>query len=894
MKEKELKELKLTKNIIIPFPNFQQNTIISPTQMNDNFEEIEHAYNSLIDNHNGALEKINKVLSDLTSSDNEAIVNEQERVQAEETRVQNEEQRISDEEERKTEETKRIAMYNTHLNDELRREQKHTEMVNTFDTKIGEVNTFVSTKKEEIDSFVDTKTEEVEEFVDLKTNQVNSFITTKTSEINAFVTAKGQEVQNAINAIPPKSELIGAKGDKGDKGDTPSITHLETSINNKINEVETRFNTLTSSQQQDAEVIDARVGENGKSYASLGDRLNEIDLQLAQVAINVKDFGAKGDGVTDDTKAIQDALDSMGNTSILTSDKGKTFLVTKPLNVKFDNINIDFNGSCIVYNSTYNLGNTNGRERTEGIFNVKGKEIGSNINVRGVYRYKTSRFDGLKLDLDNPSSIKDGSYYYLSLSNMEWKGWSKDFTDDPIVIRQMVRIFVIDGNIIVDYDTPFDISELSGTIIEVKPIRNVTIRNTILNNITPIADDEYYNNDTIIQEDLTVRNSWVGGISVKYGECLKFENLEIIGNYLPGLITRSMNNSEVINFICKNPRSISAGCGYVIQCNNSRHVIIRGAKGFQTRHIVDFSASTHCHVYDSVDEYLSITTTSYDCHGIGEHDISFTNCIGSIGIGNGINEFPMQTTKIKITNCVAKYMRIGACKEISIVNSEIGLGMSRGGQRVEKLYIDNCKVYYRFTLAIHYALRRSMYYNPEVRITNSQIIGLNEDILSSNLLNLQDFDKVEIINTIIDNKNRGSNITQGSTIDAKDFILKGCDVINTGFVLPTTHKNNYIFNNNNFIIEDDIPATNVYVINVNDKDSINLFLFENNVVIGTSVAKSYWLRFIGENGLNIGMMKISNNIMKYVSQRVDSSINCDYKLINNNVLNNVNSDIITQ
>ena len=59
MKEKELKELKLTKNIIIPFPNFQQNTIISPTQMNDNFEEIEYAYNNLIDNHNGAITKVN-------------------------------------------------------------------------------------------------------------------------------------------------------------------------------------------------------------------------------------------------------------------------------------------------------------------------------------------------------------------------------------------------------------------------------------------------------------------------------------------------------------------------------------------------------------------------------------------------------------------------------------------------------------------------------------------------------------------------------------------------------------------------------------------------------------------------------------------------------------------
>ena len=64
MKEKELKELKLTKNVIIPFPNFQQNTIISPTQMNDNFEEIEYAYNNLIDNHNSAITKINEALAE--------------------------------------------------------------------------------------------------------------------------------------------------------------------------------------------------------------------------------------------------------------------------------------------------------------------------------------------------------------------------------------------------------------------------------------------------------------------------------------------------------------------------------------------------------------------------------------------------------------------------------------------------------------------------------------------------------------------------------------------------------------------------------------------------------------------------------------------------------------
>jgi hypothetical protein len=56
--KKQLEELKLTKNIIIPFPNFQENTIISPVQMNDNFEEIENAYNALIDAHNGAVTNI--------------------------------------------------------------------------------------------------------------------------------------------------------------------------------------------------------------------------------------------------------------------------------------------------------------------------------------------------------------------------------------------------------------------------------------------------------------------------------------------------------------------------------------------------------------------------------------------------------------------------------------------------------------------------------------------------------------------------------------------------------------------------------------------------------------------------------------------------------------------
>ena len=53
------------------------------------------------------------------------------------------------------------------------------------------------------------------------------------------------------------------------------------------------------------------------THNTLNDRLDNVDeiqaqtnAQLSQIAVNVKNFGAKGDGVTDDTLAIQTAINS--------------------------------------------------------------------------------------------------------------------------------------------------------------------------------------------------------------------------------------------------------------------------------------------------------------------------------------------------------------------------------------------------------------------------------------------------------------------------------------------------------------------------------------------------------------------------------------------------------
>ena len=47
---------------------------------------------------------------------------------------------------------------------------------------------------------------------------------------------------------------------------------MTTTISNKVKDIDTRFNTLTSKQQQDAEVIDARAG-----YNSLNERLEAME-----------------------------------------------------------------------------------------------------------------------------------------------------------------------------------------------------------------------------------------------------------------------------------------------------------------------------------------------------------------------------------------------------------------------------------------------------------------------------------------------------------------------------------------------------------------------------------------------------------------------------------------
>lgn len=194
----------------------------------------------------------------------------------EEERKSNELDRKSQEARRVSNEVERISNENTRKANEVAREKNETSRQNIFENKVNEVDkkiVEINATKENFVSSINTK-------VDTKISELN---TTKEN----FISSVNTKVDNKI------SELDNAKSE------------MTTTVSNKVNEVETRFNALTSSQQQDAEVIDARDGET-----SLKARLDRDIEKAKQVYVNVEGSNIS----TDSSSGYAKGVEILGNT----------------------------------------------------------------------------------------------------------------------------------------------------------------------------------------------------------------------------------------------------------------------------------------------------------------------------------------------------------------------------------------------------------------------------------------------------------------------------------------------------------------------------------------------------------------------------------------------------
>lgn len=146
-------------------------------------------------------------------------------------------------------------------------------------------------------------------------------------------------IQDKLNNI--KNALFGKDVRNSIHDGIDAINKEVESTTNRQEHLETTFDQLTiNAGNSNAEIVDARVGENGKSYAKLGDRLDSVDSQLEHITIKIED---RHPNDVDDTIRLQKAINNAKtpSTILISEDYIVTSLVLK------DGITLKGNGGSI-------------------------------------------------------------------------------------------------------------------------------------------------------------------------------------------------------------------------------------------------------------------------------------------------------------------------------------------------------------------------------------------------------------------------------------------------------------------------------------------------------------------------------------------------------------------
>lgn len=660
-----------------------------------------------------------------------------------------------------------------------------------------------------------------------------------------------------------------------------------------------QIENMTLEDPSSAEMVAAHVNTNtGESWTTIGRRLDDenkkVNEQLAtntqrieDINTNVLMYGVKGDGETDETTILQNIFSSLPFGSRVSFPHKKIFKITRPLIIDRDNIHIDFNGSKLLYAGTADLDDDNGAGRMYGAITVRGSLIESTktnvvdiISNEGIidqeFYVNGDNFHGLKqpftqvtkIVTDNSligNTIKKGDYVSVSVKNYTGYAWDKNYGDNPSMLSVIARVIYVDNaNVYIDVcsDLRFNSTKVNGTISLLSPVDKVTIENLVYEDI----------NDTPIPATITdnrVRDSWVGGISVRYASNFTLNNFKASRHRFPALMLRSVYNPIINNFVASYPRTVTAGCGYGMQIGSSTHGSIKNVRGYGLRHLVDFASSGHMRVVDC--RMPNDWHGAFDCHGLGEFDITYVNCQGNFLAGNGINEFPQMTGNITLENCKGS-LQMAWAQRIHVNNSLVYMDSKRI-TRSPHVEIINSKLMFKRTKYNFVAADRGVYMQTAFIIDNTsiEITNLNNpwQEWTNKLFEVDAYKKVRISNVPFV-RNLRDDVMLISIAKCTDTTINDNLFTNLGFHLTNTTSidDNTVIANNSMAagvlrikgnkIDESINASDSKnFFSVTNVDDISSFLVILDSNLFYSMGKTRWIR-TEINSFSINIIAVNN------------------------------------
>jgi hypothetical protein len=196
-------------------------------------------------------------------------------------------------------------------------------------------------------------------------------------------------------------------------------------VNNQLIKVDTKYQYdgqftefSIRSDIDSQEFIATAYYQEYTDFNSLNDQLNTVTTQLAHILnqqfVNVKHFGAKGDDLTDDTQAIQAALDSVQNTGGVVFFPKGVYRISQ----NFTCYNLDgYSNPTMEYRACLVVKGNNVTLKGEGIGNTIIKMYPSNYRTLGTITGQLSNLFLLQCGIDVP---------YTNQSNITFDGIEMD------------------------------------------------------------------------------------------------------------------------------------------------------------------------------------------------------------------------------------------------------------------------------------------------------------------------------------------------------------------------------------------------------------------------------------------------------------------------------------